>query len=493
MANMSIDIATGYYESDSLPFANQRCVNLYPNFPQTTAITQSSLFEVQGLEQVGTSSRLAINSNRGSWDFNGIPYFVNGEGLYRLNKRIGFRNEVTYEVEFLGIVDGDTDTVSMADNGEQLIIINKKGVGYIYNPNATPNFSVITDAGFYANGVAKKVVYVDRYFVVTTDAKKAIISAVGDGTDWNSLDFISAEADPDDVIAPFVFRNQLYLLGSETTETYRNVGGAGVPLQRINGFVLSTGCSSPDSVQQLGNQVFWVGNGANEQPVVWRFNGSEPERVSTTAIDNKLHELTEEQLQGIVSWSYSVRGHEFVAFVSNIWCFVFDTITGKWHERESEITLSTGSRVTRPCRIRNVVSAYNDLFCGDSQDGRIGRISENIFKEYGEPLFSYFTTTPLYNLGNSFSIPYVELVCESGVGNSDVSDPQVRLQISRNGVTFENPRTRLLGKVGSYKSRQIWHKNGRMSRIAVFKITISDPVKRRLFALDIKYKQSNNG
>lgn len=491
MANLTIDIGNGFYTSDSLPLANQRCVNLYPNFPQAPALKSSSLFEVQGLEEVANAGRMAKDRNRGAWDFQGVPYFIQNDGLYRLNRLENLDGTFSYSLFKVGSITGQ-GLCSIADNGRQLIIINDQGEGFIYEPASSPQFEAITDAGFTANGTPKYVQFVDGYFLVTTSSNKVIISAVQDGKRWNALDFFSAESDPDGIAASFVFKNQFYVLGGITAEQYRNIGGAGVPFQRVNGFLLSQGCSAPNSVISLGNQVMWVGRGENEQPVIWRFTGGDPEKVSTTAIDNEIHKLTENKLRNIFSWSYSLRGHEFVAFSSSEWCFVFDVATGKWHERES-IVDANGVRVTKRCRIQTVITAYNELFVGDTEDGRIGRIDEQVHQEYEFPLRSFFTTSPLYDLGNSFSLPSIELVCESGVGTKETPQPEVRLEISRDGVAFENPRTRCLGQTGDRQIRQIWYKNGRVSRFCVFKFTVSDPVKRRFYGVDISYKRGLHG
>lgn len=492
MPNVTVAIGTGFYQSDSLPFANQRCVNLYPNIPQAAALKSDSLFEVQGTTEIATTGKKATDRNRGAWVFNGVPYFVNGTFLYVLERTENFGGEITYEAVNLGEIEGQ-GRCSMSDNGRQLMIINDLGDGYIYNPNGEPRLAVIDDAGFQANGQPEQVVFLDGYFVVTTADKKAIVSAINDGLNWNALDFFTAEADPDGITAPFVYRNQLYLLGTQTTESFRNIGGAGVPFQRLNGFVLTRGCSAPFSVQQLGSVVYWIGQGENEQPVALAFSGSDPVKISTTAIDNKLSELSENALRNMFSWAYSFRGHDFIAFSSGDWAFIYDVATQKWHERESQV-ISNGVRLTKRSRIQTVINAYNELLAGDTEDGRIGRISADVFTEYELPIISFFTTSPLYDLGNSFSLPSIELLCESGVGTPTTPDPQVRMSISRDGAVFDNPRTRSMGKIGDRKTRQIWYKNGRVSRFCIMKVEISDPIKRRLFALELKYKQgTSNG
>lgn len=488
MPEVTIDLATGFYQSDSLPLANQRCVNLYPNVPQTTALTQSALFSVQGIEEVLSSGTRAAESNRGGWVFNGVPYVVNGGALYQIRRQIALAGVINYSLLRLGSIGGE-GLCSFADNGRQMIIINS-GVGYIYEPTASPQFSVISDAGFYANGTPEQVVFLDSYFVVTTDQKKAIVSAVNDGTDWNALDSFTAEADPDAIVAPFVFRNQLYLLGTQTTETYQNIGGTGTPFQRINGFVLAQGCSAPFSVINSGDNVLWVGAGENQEAGVWAFQGSSTAvKVSTRAVDTKFQELTPESLANVFSWAYSVRGQQFVAFTSSEFTLVYDLATGLWHERESSITNASGIRNQTRCRIVCVLSAYNELLVGDSEDGRIGRLVDRAEREYDNPMFCYFTTSPMYQLGNSFGLTSIELECETGVGNKEFPDPEVRLEISRDGFLFGYPRTRYLGKRGDYKNRVIWTKNGLVRKMAIFKVTVSDAVERRFYQLIVRYRQ----
>lgn len=493
MPNLTIDIGTGFYESDSLPFSNQRCVNLYPNIPQAPALKSSSLFNTSGLRRVAITGRKAADSNRGAWVFDGIPYVVNGQFLYSITRNVALDGEVTYEPNVIGQIAG-SGFCSFADNGKQLIIINDQGTGFIYQPTGSPQFQMISDAGFYANGIPQQVVFVDSYFVVTTSEDFAIISAVNDGLSWNALDRVTAEADPDGIVAPFVLKNQLYLLGTQTTESFTNIGGAGVPFQRVNGFVLSRGCKAPFSVRNIGNAVVWIGGGENEKPAIWLFNGGEPQKISTTAIDNKLDEASEIDVERAFSWAYAQRGHEFIGFTFNEFTFVYDLSNGRWHERQSDVTDPTGVRITKRCRVNSVVNAYNELLVGDSEDGRIGLIDDQMYSEYFEPLRSEFTTTPLYDLGNSYSVPAIELLCERGVGNKEAPEPVVRLEISRDGATFEDPRTRSLGAEGNRATRPIWYKNGRVTQYSIFKFTISDPVKRRLFGVELQYKQgARNG
>ena len=68
---------------------------------------------------------------------------------------------------------------------------------WIIDESSGSPFLPITDAGFKANGVPEQVVFIDSFFLVTTDSKKFIRSDANNGLSWNALNFFTAEADPD--------------------------------------------------------------------------------------------------------------------------------------------------------------------------------------------------------------------------------------------------------------------------------------------------------
>jgi hypothetical protein len=174
-----LPIANGFYVSDSLPIAAQECTNWYPNIVQGVGLSQETLFGTEGIVQLATSGVLD-NVNRGSHEMAGKPYFVNGERLYRLDESNG-----VYTLVFIGDIAGTT-RVSMADNGTQLMVLVPNGNGYIYN-HVTDTFAQITDSDFTANGNPQFVVFIDGYFLITTDSKKFIVSSINDGLSYNAL------------------------------------------------------------------------------------------------------------------------------------------------------------------------------------------------------------------------------------------------------------------------------------------------------------------
>ena len=455
-----LPIANGFYVSDSLPLSAQECTNWYPNIVQGVGLNQETLFGTEGTTQLATTGVLD-EINRGAHEMDGVPYFVNGTQLYSMSD--------AFVLTTIGTIAG-TARVSMADNGTQLMVLVPGGNGYIYN-HVTDVFAQITDVDFVANGAPQFVVFIDGYFLVTTDTKKFIVSAINNGLAYNALDFGTAESDPDDIVAPVVFKNQLFISGGETFEAFQNIGGADFPFQRT-GLFLQKGCFSPYSLINAQDTFMWVGGGQNESPAIWGLSGNNTVKISTTAIDSILGRLTETQVAAIYSWVYSTNGAGFIGFSLPSTTLVYDTTSQRWHERKSLISGSLGGS-----RIASVVKAYNRILCGDIIDGRIGELDPDVYTEYGNTISRTIATQPFQNNMQSVFFPSLELTVESGVGNAAVEDPQIVLERSLDGKTWTGAIARGLGKVGEYNRRAIWRRNGRAARFEVFRFTLTDAVK----------------
>ena len=459
MPKIVLPIANGFYESDSLPISAQECVNFYPNIVQAPALNQETLYGTAGLEEVANAN--SLTGNRGAHEMNGVPYFVTDNKLYSMS--------ATFALKTIGTVEG-TSRVSMADNGTQLLVLVPSGKGYIYN-HVTDAFAEITDADFTANGAPQLVVYIDGFFCLTTDSKKFIVSALNNGLSYNALDFGTAESDPDEIVAPIVFNNQLFIGGSQTIEAFQNIGGADFPFQRT-GLFLSKGIVSPFSMQSLQDTFVFIGAGQNESPAIWTLQGNNVAKISTTAIDKELSNLTQAQISNIFSWGYAEKGAYFVGFAIPSGALVYDIISKRWHERKSVIEGDLGAY-----RVTALVRAYNKIWAGDLVDGRIGNLGADFYTEYGTEIRRSIVTQPFQNNMESFLVPEIELTVESGVGNAAAPDPKIGMARSRNAKTWSDTRFRSIGKIGEYNHRAIWRRNGRSARFELFRFTMSDPVK----------------
>lgn len=468
MAAVPLPIANGFYLSDSLPISAQECTNFRPNIVQAPALNQETLFGTPGIDQLQTTGELK-QINRGAQTLAGVDYRVNGTTLYRMNQ-VFVDTVETFTIEALGTVEGE-GRVSLAENGTQLMILVPGGAGYIFT--ADPDtFTIISDPDFIANGAPQHVVFIDGFFAITTDSKKFIVSALNDGLSYNALDFGTAESDPDDIVAPIVFKNQLFIGGSQTLEAFQNIGGADFPFQRT-GLFISKGIFAPFSIINSDDTFMFIGGDENESPAIWAFAGNTVQKVSTTAIDSILQDLTAAELDQVFAYSYAQKGAYITAFTLPSTTLEFNSITQRWNESKSFI-----DGENQRCRINSLVTVYGRVVVGDSVDGRIGELDPDVFTEYGEPIFRRIATQPFQNNMQSMFVPKLELTIESGVGNDDVEDPKMRMDRSTDGgKTFVDSRTRSMGKKGEFDRRVIWRRLGRASRFEIFRFTLTDAVK----------------
>lgn len=486
MTTIEIPISQGFYISDSLAIGNQECVNLIPVQQQANVLSQRQLIGSAGIRQVTTSGDSISDLNRGAHVMAGVPYFVNGNTLYRLDRSFVTGEEV-FELVEVGVsptsITG-SGRVSMADNGTQLIVLDPGGNGFIYNRETDALDRILTGV-FDAASTTKPryVVFIDGFFAVSTTEKTWYVSNINDGTQWDILDFGTAESDPDPVVAPIVYNNQIFLTGSETTEGFQNIEGTGFPFQRSNVF-LDKGCYAPFSLISSNQRYFMIGGGTNERASVWSFESGGYQRVSTNAIDDVLNGYSDAELESSFAMSWGNRGQFFVSFTFPDRTFVFNTSTGVWHELKSGIPNSDGDDEQTRWRVNSLVTAYGYTFVGDSQDGRIGILDIDEYTEYGSNIIRVFTPQPLSNNGKSFRIASVELTMEAGIGNG-VVDPMVSMSISEDFKTYKYERNRRIGKVGKYGQRTIWRKMGRIPRFASFKFRISDPIKPVILKLEM--------
>jgi len=472
MPDIPLPIANGFYKSDSLPVSAQECLNYYPNLVQTEGLNREICFGTPGLDQLVTTGSTSQSINRGSHRLGDTAYEVNGNSLVRVNS--------DFTTDIRGTITG-SGRVSMADNGSQLMILVPGGDGFIFTQNPD-SFATITDPGFTANGAPQHVVYIDGFFCCTTDTKKFIISALNNGLAYDSSDFGTAEADPDKIVAPVVFLNQLWIGGSETFEQFSNQGGTDFPFLKT-GLIYQKGVFSAFSLINSNNTFMWIGGGKEESPAVWQSGGNFPEKVSDTGIDTLLERTTQTELEESFAVSYAQSGAYFVGFSLPDTTIFINTINGRWHERKSVILRPDGVVEIVRWRVNSIVSAYGKLLVGDSQDGRIGSMDVDVFQEYGEPMFRRIATQPFQNNMNSFSVPSLELTVESGTGNANSPEPIMRLDRSLDGKKFTYERQRKIGRIGESEKRLVWTRNGRARRFEVFRFTTTSSSKSVIIQL----------
>ncbi len=477
-----LDIFSGFYQSESLPFAAQRCVNLIPVVSEDAALNDKALFGAPGIVEFSDIGGLG----RGGILANDQSYFVNGAALFLVDS---VKNSTS-----LGAVPG-TGMVSMATNTTvdgvtKIAIVNNLGNGYVYDSSLS-SVVQITDADYIP---ASTVAFKDGYYTFTTlDGLQVFNSALNDPTSFDSLQTGTAEIDPDLITTQIMNHNEWFVMGTETGELFQNVGGAGFPFQRIQGANIQKGCYARFGIVAFDNTFVFIGGGKNESPAIWKIAGSSSaSKISTNAIDKTIQRYTQEEISKCIALTYSKNGQFFAVFtfestVTGNRTFVYNAtasaLTGRqtWHEMQSGMSDNRWGA-------QSIVRAYGKHLVQDATNGKIGYLDDNTFTEYGELIRREKTTQPFRQLDNDQFWDDLELRMESGVGlaNGQGSDPSVRMKFSDNGGrTFSSEFSRRFGKIGEYTRRVIWRRQGHipMDRIVTFICT--DPVRCNFLAASV--------
>lgn len=502
-----ISIADGFYVDGSLPIASQECVNWIPQVPQANALSQAQLVGTPGIKEFTDTLG---GASRGFHVMGGIVYSINGNQLYRVNSNL--------TADMLGTIDG-AGRVSIDNNGQQMCIVVPNSISYIYS--VAGGLQVITDVDFTSTlGPSEQVTAVDGYFIhfnnnsLASSSPIFFSSALKDGLSYDSLDFSTAEANPDAITGVHTSRSQLYVCGDTTVEPFANVGGADFPFQRISGGVVPRGIAAKFSLIDFNESFVFVGGGENEQPAIWQFTGTSALKISTQAIDNLIQELSDTEQKEIFATTYSENGGQFVNFHMKTRVMTFDASasqlsgTPKWHERQSK----TASGLPAPWRVNGIINAYGKTLVSDNQDGRIGELDRGTYTEYGVDINRPFSIMPLQNQGKRVTVTRMEITTESGVGLprttvlnptteaftytfpftlagpnevSGVTPQLVRSFSDNGGKEFSNETARSIGEQGQYNKRQIWRMDGQFDRFRVYRFSMNDPVKPVIIKMDI--------
>ena len=480
---MQLEIASGFYQSVSIPLAAQRCINWEPIVPQDEALSRRSLRDVYGIDTRTLTGASISGINRGAQVVAGVPYFINERTLYSFTSA----NVVTSH----GTIDGQ-GRVSLANNGRYLVIVVPGVKGYVFD-NEDSSLAEITDIDFQ---IADTVSFKDGFFIFTaSDGKQFFVSNLNQPLVYDALDVGTAEVRPDKIVATHVNKNELFVLGEDTIERFQNIGGSGFPFLRIRGGDIQKGVHAKFSLVDFDNGFVFLGGDVKELTSVWKVSGGGPERLSTSAVDNAIQEYTQDEIAAAFAFTYAYGGNYFVAFTFESTripsrTLVYDAaatvLTGKrmWHERQSGV-------VDDKWRVTQVVNAYGDLIVADSIDGRIGTLNQDTATEYAQPIFRQRASQPYQNEQLRLFVSKLNLTMESGVGTIDGLDPQIGMEFSDDYArTWSTRYMRSYGKIGQYEKIPSWRRQGRVPRNRVLRFTTTEAIKSNLLRLDAEVEQS---
>ncbi len=442
---------TGAYQHRSRPISSQQMVNCYLEVAPPGSKSPVAVIPSYGITPWATVGSDATVGTRGGTVVNGVPYCVVGPSLARIN--------ADETATALGTIPAD-DLVSMAGDGTNIAVASNNNL-YLYNGSTV---SPVSDPDFPG---AVWVGFLDGYFpVIEPNSGRLWINETPYvPTNWNALDFVTAEGAPDDLVWGVISQRELYGFGRDTTEVFYNSGDPDSPLRRTDSGFIELGIASAGAAAKTDNGIFVFANDL----MAYRLSGYEPTRVSSHAMEKAVEDYADKTC---TVFPFTEGGHKMVAFQFATATWVLDLSTQLWHERRS-----TGYDRWRP---QIALSAYNRTLVGDFASNRIGVLDGSVFDEWDEPLRSSCTAPSVADENRYLFHSSLELQFETGVGTLSTPDPQVMLDWSDDGGrTWSSEHWRSLGAMGAFKTRAIWRRLGR-SRDRVYRYAITDKVRRNL-------------
>jgi hypothetical protein len=455
---------------------------MYASVARERSLSNVALFSTPGISQLADTGE--VLPGRGAVVMEGVYYVVVGLKLFEIDE---------FGAETLrGAIPG-TKRVSMAHNGEQLVIVVPGGNSFVYNATTT-TLTQITDGDFRTSD---SVCFKDGFYIFTeTDSNVFFNSALNDPLTFDALDFGTAELAPGNIVGCHVKFDELFILKKDNTEVFQNIGGADFPFQRIPGASFEKGTHSRYSPIQWEGAFYFVGGGVNEKTSVFMAGGSaEPINISNDAIDQEIQKFTDTEIADSFSFSYSLSGFSFRGFTfrsinTTPRTFVYNVTASRllgeatWHEQQTGI--ADGS-----WRVNSVDFVYNKLLVSDNESGIIGILDPDVFTEYGTTILRSRTTGPIAGNGLPLYVNFLELTTNSGTGtiSGQGLDPKVMMDYSDDGArTFSSEFWRPLGKIGEYFRRSVWRRLGRVPAHRVWRFKVSDPVRVAFIKLEGEVK-----
>jgi hypothetical protein len=395
--------------------------------------------QVKGpVEIVGTpgvvSYRVLEGSGRGLAALDGTLYAVAGTTLY----------DVLTGTD-KGTIPG-SGRLMFCEGTTQLVTDN----GYVY----TTAVAAITDTDrpdFAAVGFSDgRLLYVER------NTGRFGGSALNDFSDYDALDYATAEGSPDNLVTLIVDHREVVLFGKESTEIWWNSGADGFPYERQGGGFIELGCLARLGAVKADNSVFWLAS----DRTVRRLSGRTPVKVSQSGVEEAFSGYSTLADCEASSFTWNGNIHVLFRFPSQGITWGFNVSTGEWYE-------STSAWAS--------VLTHNGRVWVQHTDGTVGYLSDAVASEFGESVKREVTFPSIYSENARATHSQVDFIFRTGDAPIGIT-PKAQLDISDDGGnTWTSLPHKGLGLTGQYRNVVRWTRLGQ-ARDRVYRVRVSEAV-----------------
>lgn len=441
-------------QSRSRAVTGARSQNLY--------LEQRPMGEKSQIVAYGTPG-LDLFSDAGDTPWRGLQAIETTDFLYGVHRGVHYQIDNAGTRTSRGTLNTSSGRVSMTHNGTVALLVDGTN-GYTYTISTT-TLAQVAD-GDFLNG-AKTATWLDGYFIVE-DGEQFGIST--DGTAWDATERAVPESSPDGIVAVFADHGELTVFGEISTEFWANTGATDFPFAPLKSSTAEWGCASPWSICKYNDSVAFLAKNRMGQVSIAVMQGYIPRIISTPDVDHVINGYS--AVTDATALSYMRGGHPMyqINFPTAAASWLYDGLTGHWSPLKSEAISRQRSEIGANFLARTIVSDYSN--------GRLYRINPETYSENGSMIERELVSENIRAPdGERFAVDCFRLDMETGVGlaTGQGSDPQVMLQVSRDGGnSWGAEMFASAGKIGQYGRRVEWRRCGTSDQFA-FKVRYTEP------------------
>lgn len=456
MISVPFDIVGATSSHRSTQYSSELTYNMYIDVSDTAG--RKGCHDFPGLKPWGVSG----GSDRGFHVMSGVLYKINGATLYSVSVNGVFTS--------LGSVPG-AERAIFADDGSTLGIVTG-GVIYQWDGSSvtTVSQSVVTNPQWIA--------WINNQWIIGGDEGRFAVSNVGDITTWNALNFAEAESVGDSLIRGYAFTQLIYLLGSNSVESWFNSGQGNPPFDRQDNSLINIGIAGKYAIGNTDQFMYWLGDDRK----VYQCIGASARNVVTPGVAHLIESF--DVVSDCIVSTFVMEGQDMVllTFPSAERTLLFSETFNYWVE------LGTGTDYPRQWYGNAVIRCYEKNLVSDYRNGNIYELDLDTYTDNGDTRLR-IRTLPSFNgkmvgsPGRRITVSKVRINCQMGVGlaSGQGSNPLLMCQLSNDGGhTWDGESHVPIGAMGDYLGPVDFDKfaNGYDVR---FRVKCSDPVYFSLF------------
>ncbi len=454
MPNVQVPVVGPTYTSRSLPVSAQVTRGFYIEADQNSE-NIAALVPFPGLKSFAETG---AGVGRGLGVYNNTLYAVTGSSLYSVSS-LGSSASI-------GTIQG-TGRCKLEEDTSNIVIAT--GVGKPYSYDGT----TLTQGADVDLPSASTVTYIRNRVVYDGAGAQVAFADLGSPLSVDSANVTSADTKPDDVLAVYAFRDQMFAYGETSVTPYFNSGSGNPPYKIIQNGVQEIGLAATHTVSSNYRSMYFLGSDLN----VYRIGGLQPEPVGNPSICKAIKSY------GDVSDAYGVC---FTLNSQNFYLLTFPNHASWLYTEGLGWTNLAYGQDGEPHVICDYAYVYNKHLVSDRRNGNIYELDFDTYTDNGDSIDRMRDTVKITGKelgfpGKEIFMERLELVIETGTGiiTGQGSTPRIMMSFSDDGGrTWSPEQWGYMGQMGSftYSQNPYWTDLGSFYE-RMFRFRVSDPVK----------------